>query len=72
MKTGKNPSDAELKEIMVKIDIDGNGTIEFNEFIQLMIEQKTNKIDKILGSAFDDIISLATTDFDAKILNQSM
>ncbi len=57
---------------MVKIDIDGNGTIEFNEFIQLMIEQKTNKIDKILGSAFDDIISLAPTDFDAKILNQSM
>lgn len=33
---GQNPTKEELHEMMNEVDVDGNGTIEFNEFINLM------------------------------------
>lgn len=35
---GKAPSADELDEIMRNADIDGNGTIDFEEFLSLMAE----------------------------------
>ncbi len=32
--------DAEIQEIFNRIDIDNSGTIEFNEFIELMVSKK--------------------------------
>ncbi|XP_076097435.1 neo-calmodulin-like isoform X2 [Mytilus galloprovincialis] len=37
---GKNPSDAEIKRIMRRVDKDGSGTIEFAEFVSMMTEQR--------------------------------
>ncbi|KAL5007929.1 hypothetical protein ScPMuIL_013510 [Solemya velum] len=33
---GKNPSESELRDMVHEIDVDGNGTIDFNEFIVMM------------------------------------
>lgn len=33
---GQNPTEAELKEMIREVDADGNGTIDFPEFLSLM------------------------------------
>ncbi|KAI4501129.1 hypothetical protein M0802_003932 [Mischocyttarus mexicanus] len=33
---GQRPSDTELRDMVNEVDQDGNGTIEFNEFLQMM------------------------------------
>lgn len=33
---GQNPSEAELQDMINEVDIDGNGTIDFREFLGLM------------------------------------
>uniref|UniRef100_A0A7S0ZKG0 EF-hand domain-containing protein n=1 Tax=Timspurckia oligopyrenoides TaxID=708627 RepID=A0A7S0ZKG0_9RHOD len=33
---GQNPSDNELRSMVREVDVDGNGTIEFDEFVRLM------------------------------------
>lgn len=33
---GRNPTDQELQQILKEIDIDHNGSIDFNEFVELM------------------------------------
>ena len=33
---GKNPSDAQLKAIIAEVDADGSGTIDFDEFCEMM------------------------------------
>ena len=71
IKTGQDPTDEELRTMMLNIDVDGNGTIEFNEFITYMVEQKQKRVAMLLGSAFDDLISQAPSEFDTKMLNQS-
>lgn len=38
---GQNPTDQELREIISEVDIDGNGHIDFNEFVIIM--QKRSK-----------------------------
>ncbi|XP_006819032.1 calmodulin-like [Saccoglossus kowalevskii] len=37
---GMNPTEAELKDMISDVDENGNGTIEFNEFIEMMIRKK--------------------------------
>ena len=39
---GQNPSEEELKEMIREIDLDGNGVIDFNEFLYLMIKKMNN------------------------------
>ncbi|KAK6170330.1 hypothetical protein SNE40_018744 [Patella caerulea] len=36
---GQNPTDAELKNIIDEVDADGNGTIDFSEFLAMMIRR---------------------------------
>ena len=38
---GQNPSEDELNTIIMEIDIDGSGTIDFMEFVSLMREKIT-------------------------------
>lgn len=42
---GQNPSDKELQDMVDDIDIDGNGTIEFSEFLSLMTRKKFQDVD---------------------------
>ena len=33
---GQNPTEDELLNLVMEVDIDGNGTIEFEEFLSMM------------------------------------
>ena len=35
---GQFPTDDEVKRLVKKVDSDGSGTLEFDEFVDLMIE----------------------------------
>ena len=39
---GQNPSEEELREMIKEIDLDGNGVIDFNEFLYLMVKKMNN------------------------------
>ncbi len=50
---GQNPTEVELTEMINEIDIDGNGTIDFREFLRLMVRKmKDSDIDEELLEAF--------------------
>lgn len=34
---GQNPTDAELQDMVNEVDKDGNGTIDFNEFLTVRV-----------------------------------
>ena len=36
---GQNPTELEVKDMVAKVDLDGNGTIDFPEFLNLMRKQ---------------------------------
>ena len=41
---GQNPTEDELNSLVMEVDLDGNGTIEFPEFLELM-KQKYGILD---------------------------
>jgi calmodulin len=41
---GQNPTEAELQQVILELDRDKNGTIEFDELMEL-ITKNTNRID---------------------------
>ena len=51
---GQNPTEDELNNMVMEVDLDGNGTIEFPEFLEMM-KQKANEVDKAeeLSKIFD-------------------
>ncbi|XP_065581263.1 neo-calmodulin-like isoform X1 [Artemia franciscana] len=51
---GQNPTDAEILAIIKEVDADGNGTIEFSEFV-IAMAKSVNDIDseKEIKEAFD-------------------
>ena len=50
---GQNPSEEELKQMIREVDLNGNGTIDFKEFMCLMVKQmKDNNFDEELKEAF--------------------
>lgn len=46
---GQNPTEAELQDMITEVDADGNGTIDFPEFIQLMARKM--KVGTAAGAA---------------------
>ena len=42
---GQNPTEDELNSLVMEVDIDGNGTIDFEEFIDMM-RKKAHEIDE--------------------------
>ena len=40
---GQNPTEAELQDMINEVDADGNGTIDFPEFLNLMARTRTAK-----------------------------
>ena len=42
---GQNPTEDELLNIVLEVDVDGNGTIEFEEFLSLM-KKKATEVDE--------------------------
>ncbi|URE21501.1 hypothetical protein MUK42_10586 [Musa troglodytarum] len=50
---GQNPSEEELQEMIREVDSDGNGTIEFAEFLNLMSRKvKETNVEEELKEAF--------------------
>ncbi|KAJ3071188.1 hypothetical protein HDU98_005705 [Podochytrium sp. JEL0797] len=50
---GQAPTDEELKDLMNEVDVNGNGTIEFQEFLQMMSRKlKESDSEEELRSAF--------------------
>ena len=39
---GQNPTEAELQDMIAEVDTDNNGTIDFNEFVNLMLRKKND------------------------------
>ncbi|XP_063718887.1 calmodulin-A-like [Symsagittifera roscoffensis] len=60
---GQPMSSQDLKEFIEEIDIDGNGSIEFNEFLEMMIKKNPSALDGKEKNANDDI-SIAFKVFD--------
>ena len=57
-KLGDRPTDAELKTMMTEVDLDGNGTIELDEFLRMMakrirITEMANKQITTVFNTFD-------------------
>ena len=50
---GQNPSEEELKQMIREVDLNGDGTIDFKEFMCLMVKQmKDNDTEEELHNAF--------------------
>jgi Ca2+-binding EF-hand superfamily protein len=50
---GTNPTEGELKDIIAEVDLDGNGTIDFEEFLHMMCRKlKDTDIEAELIEAF--------------------
>lgn len=53
---GQNPTDAEIQQLIEAVDVDKNGTIEFEEFCALMADRKDRTDPDIeLGMVFTAI-----------------
>ena len=50
---GQNPTEDELLNLVLEVDIDGNGTIEFEEFLSMM-KQKANEVDEEADLRWDN------------------
>jgi calmodulin len=49
---GQNPTEAELQDMINEVDADGNGTIDFPEFLNLM--QRKMQVLLLDGKRFTD------------------
>ena len=54
--SGKNPTEAELQDMINEVDADGNGTIDFPEFLSLMARKiKDTDTEEEFTSIMDDL-----------------
>jgi hypothetical protein len=53
---GQNPTEAELQDMINEVDADGNGTIDFPEFLTMMARKmKVSRLFLISVVAYNDI-----------------
>ncbi|XP_068671767.1 calmodulin-like isoform X1 [Montipora capricornis] len=43
---GQNPTEIELQDMVNEVDYDGNGVVDFGEFVNMMINQNNNTLDQ--------------------------
>ena len=54
--SGHNPTEAELQDMINEVDADGNGTIDFPEFLSLMARKmKDTDTEEEFTSIMDDL-----------------
>ena len=54
--SGKKPTEAELQDMINEVDADGNGTIDFPEFLSLMARKmKDTDTEEEFASIMDDL-----------------
>ena len=49
---GKNPTEDELLNLLMEADVDGNGTIDFPEFAEMMRRQVAEEADSVADLRF--------------------
>ena len=50
---GQNPTDAELNDLIEEVDVDGNGEVDFSEFLNLMAKRmRESETEEELMNAF--------------------
>ena len=49
---GQNPTEDELLNLVMEVDVDGNGTIDFPEFLDMM-KKKSNEVDEEADLRYD-------------------
>ncbi len=49
---GHNPTQSELEDMINEVDLDGNGSIDFSEFLAVMSRQKPVTDDEVNREAF--------------------
>ena len=63
---GQNPTEDELLNLVLEVDVDGNGTIDFPEFMNMM-KKKANEVDEEADLRYSpitlDILCLVLTSF---------
>uniref|UniRef100_A0A453FRP2 EF-hand domain-containing protein n=1 Tax=Aegilops tauschii subsp. strangulata TaxID=200361 RepID=A0A453FRP2_AEGTS len=65
---GQNPTEAELQDMINEVDADGNGTIDFPEFLNLMLRQvMTNLGEKLSEEEVEEMVREADVDGDGQI-----
>ena len=45
---GQNPTEAELQDMINEVDADGNGTIDFPEFLTMFVLDRSIRLDPTL------------------------
>ena len=67
MKTlGQDPTEEELQDMINEVDMDGNGTIEFEEFCKLMSNKRMH-VDTMLESELDEMMREADSNGDGEV-----
>eukprot|EP00092_Neocalanus_flemingeri_P041456 GFUD01045142.1.p1 GENE.GFUD01045142.1~~GFUD01045142.1.p1 ORF type:complete len:148 (+),score=67.98 GFUD01045142.1:62-505(+) len=66
---GQNPTEDELNSLVMEVDLDGNGTIEFPEFLEMM-KQKANEVDQ--GAELREAFKIFDRDKDGFISTKEL
>ncbi|URD87531.1 hypothetical protein MUK42_26602 [Musa troglodytarum] len=68
---GQNPTEAELQDMINEVDADGNGTIDFPEFLNLMARKmKDTDSEEELKEAFECLTRTRTV--SSQLQNSAM
>jgi len=66
---GQNPTEVELAEMIAEVDLDGNGTIDFKEFLGLMVRKWS---DTDMNEELFEVFKVFDTNGDGYITTQEL